>query len=192
MGLPCISGFPDLLTTVSHGELALVDADSGIVAIHPDGKQKSIFPKKVNDKEHGYMVARSHALSPAITRDGVTIAVLANVGCSEDTEKAMLNGAEGVGLYRLEQVYLGHTVPPDTDELVNEMQQTLEAARDCPVNVRLLDVGSDKPLPFMGFLAESNPSLGRRGIRFLREYPELLKTQLRAVLELATDFDIRV
>jgi phosphoenolpyruvate-protein phosphotransferase len=192
MGLPCISGFSDPLTTELQGALALVDADTGIVTIHPRKKQKDIFRKKVEDKEHEYLLARAHATSPAVTRDAVTISVLANVGCSDDTEKAMLNGAEGVGLYRLEQAYLGRVEPPDTDELVSEMRQTLDAARGSPVYVRLLDVGSDKPLPFAGFLAESNPSLGRRGIRFLREYPELLKTQLRAVLELASEFDVRI
>ena len=192
MGLPCISGFPGLLTTVPDGALALVDADTGIVTIRPREKQKVIFRKKVNDKEQEYELARSHALRPAVTKDGVTISVLANVGCNDDTARAMLNGAEGVGLYRLEQAYLGRVEPPNSDELVNEMRQTLDAARGCAVYVRLLDIGSDKPLSFIGFLAESNPSLGRRGIRFLREYPELLKTQLRAVLELAGEFDVRI
>jgi phosphoenolpyruvate-protein phosphotransferase len=192
MGLPCISGFPRLLSTIPHGALALVDADTGTVTLRPREKQKVIFRKKVADKAHIYELARAHALSPAVTRDAVTIQVLANVGCSDDTEKAMLNGAEGVGLYRLEQAYLGRVVPPDTDELVREMRQTLEASRGRPVYVRLLDIGSDKPLPFTGFLAETNPALGRRGIRFLREYPGLLKTQLRAVLELSREFDVRV
>ena len=192
MGLPCISGFPDLLTTVPDGALALVDADTGIVTIRPREKQKVTFLNKVDEKERAYKVALSRASVQAITKDGVTISVLANVGCSDDTERAMLNGAEGVGLYRLEQAYLGRVEPPDTDELVSEMRQTLDAARGCAVYVRLLDIGSDKPLPFIGFLAESNPSLGRRGIRFLREYPELLKTQLRAVLELAGEFDVRI
>jgi phosphoenolpyruvate-protein kinase (PTS system EI component) len=192
MGLPCISGFPRLLSTIPHGALALVDADTGTVTLRPREKQKVIFRKKVADKAHIYELARVHALSPAVTRDAVTIQVLANVGCSDDTEKAMLNGAEGVGLYRLEQAYLGRVVPPDTDELVREMRQTLEASRGRPVYVRLLDIGSDKPLPFTGFLAETNPALGRRGIRFLREYPGLLKTQLRAVLELSREFDVRV
>jgi phosphoenolpyruvate-protein kinase (PTS system EI component) len=192
MGLPCISGFPDLLTTVPDGGLALVDADAGIVTIRPQEKQKAIFLNKVDDKERDYKVALSRASIPAITKDGVTISVLANVGCNDDTETAMLNGAEGVGLYRLEQAYLGRVEPPNCDELVNEMRQTLDAARGCAVYVRLLDIGSDKPLPFIGFMAESNPSLGRRGIRFLREYPELLKTQLRAVLELAGEFDVRI
>jgi phosphoenolpyruvate-protein phosphotransferase len=192
MGLPCISGFPDLLATVPDGALALVDADTGIVTIRPREKQKVIFRKKVDNKQQEYELARSHALSPAVTKDGVTISVLANVGCNDDTARAMLNGAEGVGLYRLEQAYLGRIAPPDTDELLNEMRHTLEAASGCTVHVRLLDAGADKPLPFLGFLAEMNPALGRRGIRLLREYPELLETQLRAMLELSREFDVRV
>ena len=192
MGLPCISGFSHLLTTVPNGALALVDADAGMVTISPREKQQVIFRKKVDDKAHDYKLARSRAMSPAVTKDGVMISVLANVSCSDDTEKAMSNGADGVGLYRLEQAYLGRVVPPNTDELLNEMRLTLDAAKGCTVYVRLLDIGSDKPLPFIGFLAETNPSLGRRGIRFLREYPELLKTQLQAVLELAREFEVRV
>jgi phosphoenolpyruvate-protein kinase (PTS system EI component) len=182
MGLPCISGLPNLMATVPDGALALVDADTGTVTIRPQEKQKVIFRKKVDDKEHAHHLGRERALHPAVTKDGVTISVLANVGCNDDTEKAMLNGAEGVGLYRMERAYLGRVVPPNTNELLNEMRQTLEAAKGRTVCVRLLDIGTDKPLPFMRFLAETNPSLGRRGIRLLREYPELLKTHLRAVL----------
>jgi len=192
MGLPCISGLSNLLTTVPDGALALVDADTGTVTIRPQEQQKEIFRKKSNDKEHAYHLARERALNPAVTKDNVTISVLANVGCKDDTKKAMLNGAEGVGLYRTEQAYLGRVVPPNADELFNEMRQTLEAAKGRTVCVRLLDIGADKPLPFMRFLAESNPSLGRRGIRLLREYPELLKTHLLAVLELTKEFDVRV
>lgn len=192
MGLPCISGLPNLVTTVPDGALALVDADTGTVTIRPREKQQFLFRKKVADKEHAQRLARQHALGPAVTQDDVTISVLANVGCSDDTERAMVNGAEGIGLYRTERAYLGRVVPPNAEELLTEMRRTLAAARDRPVCVRLLDIGTDKPLPFMSFLAETNPALGRRGIRFLREYPELLKTNLRAVLELAREFDVRI
>jgi phosphoenolpyruvate-protein kinase (PTS system EI component) len=92
----------------------------------------------------------------------------------------------------MERAYLGRVVPPNTDELLTEMHQTLAAAKGRTVCVRLLDIGTDKPLPFLKFLAETNPSLGRRGIRLLREYPELLKTNLRAILELSKEFDVRV
>jgi phosphoenolpyruvate-protein phosphotransferase len=192
MGLPCISGLPDLLTTVPDGALALVDGDSGTVTVRPQQTQHSVFRKKVHDKEQVLSLVRERALGPAVTRDNVPISVLANVGCPDDTERAMLNGAEGVGLYRMERAYLGRVVPPNTDELLTEMHQTLAAAKGRTVCVRLLDIGTDKPLPFLKFLAETNPSLGRRGIRLLREYPELLKTNLRAILELSKEFDVRV
>lgn len=192
MGLPCISGITDLLTTVPDGALALVDADTGTVTIRPQKKQRIVFRRKIDNKERAYRLAQERALSPAVTTDGVTISVLANVGCNDDTEKAMANGAEGIGLYRMELAYLGRVVPPTTDELLDEMRQVLVAAKGREVCVRLLDIGADKPLPFLRFLAESNPALGRRGIRLLREYPELLETQLRAVLKLSTEFEIRI
>jgi phosphoenolpyruvate-protein kinase (PTS system EI component) len=192
MGLPCISGLPDLLTSATHGAWALVDADAATVTIEPQENHRTEFRKALGERERAYQVARKRARSPAVTRDDVTISVLANAGCDEDAEKAMLNGAEKVGLYRIERAYLGRVAPPSSDELLDEMQQTLAAARRRTVCVRLLDIGADKPLPFMRFMAETNPSLGRRGILYLREYPELLRTHLRALLGLSRGFDVRV
>lgn len=192
MGLPAIAGIPDLFASVPDNTWALVDADRGAVTIRPDTNDKTVFQEKIKTKARIFETARVHALRPAMTKDGVFISVLANVGCREDTEKAMLNGADGIGLYRIEQVYLGRSVPPDKDELINEMRETLAAAKGHAIYVRLLDIGADKPLPFLGFMAETNPALGRRGIRLLLEYPELLTTQLSAILELSRKFDIRV
>ena len=192
MGLPAISGLVNLFGVVSEGVFALVNADSGLITLRPSAHQSLIFQENIEHNEQVLQEARKHAQSPAITKGGVTISVLANVGCREDTEKAMLNGADGIGLYRIEQAYLGRTVPPNKEELLIEMQETLAAAKGYSVCVRLLDIGADKPLPFLGFMAETNPALGRRGIRLLREYPELLKTQLAAILELSSDFDIRL
>ena len=81
MGLPCISGLPNLVTTVPDGALALVDADTGTVTIRPREEQTLLFRKKVADKEHAQRLARQHALGPAVTQDDVAISVLANVGC---------------------------------------------------------------------------------------------------------------
>jgi phosphoenolpyruvate-protein phosphotransferase len=192
MGLPCISGFADLVATAPDGVLALVDADEGRVTVRPDGDQRTEFRAKVGRKERAYHLAREHARGPALTRKGVAIPVLANVGCQEDTRAAIENGADGVGLYRIEQAHFGRLEPPGAEELFEEMHQTLEPAKGKSVCVRLLDIGADKPLPFLRFMAESNPSLGRRGVRLLREYPELLDTQLRTILALSEEFDIRI
>ncbi len=192
MGLPCISGLHDLEATIPNGALALVDADRGIVTVNPQEEDRLNFEKKKENKKRTQRLAREHAQRPAITKDGVEITVLANVGCSEDTERAILNGAEGVGLYRMERVYIGCAVPPNIDEIYSEMHQTLEAAKNNPVCVRLIDIGTDKPFPFLRFLTEANPALGRRGVRLLREYPELLDTNLRAALKLASEFDLSI
>ncbi len=193
MGMPCVSGIHHLLNSTSDGALALVNGDTGAVIIDPGKEQKTIFNKKVNERQRVLHLAQKRALTPTVTKDNIPISVLANVGCANDTEKAMRNGAEGVGLYRMERAYLGRITPPGADELFTEMHQTLEAAKGHPVCVRLLDIGADKPLPFLQFMAETNSSLGCRGIRLLRKYPELLKTHLQAALELSREgFDVRI
>lgn len=192
MGMPCISGMANLQTTLRSGDCALVNADEGTVTIRPHKKQIYLFRKHVQRKTRCDTLAHIRAQDPAMTKDGIRATVLANVGCNEDTRKAMDHGAEGVGLYRMERAYLASVVPPSVDELLDEMRRTLEPAKGRIVCVRLLDVGGDKPMPFLKFMAETNPSLGRRGIRLLREYPELLKAHLLAVLELSRDFDVSV
>jgi phosphoenolpyruvate-protein phosphotransferase len=192
IGLPCISGLSGLLDVVSRDELALVDACTGVVRLEPSSKQRTAFRKKVVAAAKTRRAMRDQAQGPAITADGTRISVLANVGCREDTETAIHNGAEGIGLYRIEQAYLGRAAPPSADELEHEMRHTLAPVRGRPVYVRLLDVGGDKLLPYLGNCAESNPALGRRGIRLLREYPQLLETQLRVIVQLQNTFDVRI
>ena len=192
MGLPCITNIQDILTTVPAGAHVLVDADAGEITLRPDEADEARFRDKAADRRRLLSVARQRAEEPAITRDGVAIPVLANVGCRDDVEAAMHNGADGIGLYRTEQTYMGRTKPPDADELHDDMRRTLDPARGKPVCVRLLDVGADKPLPFIGFLAETNPALGRRGIRMQIEHPRLMETQLQAILRLSDDFDVSI
>ncbi|OGV70563.1 MAG: phosphoenolpyruvate--protein phosphotransferase [Lentisphaerae bacterium RIFOXYA12_FULL_48_11] len=192
MGMPCIVNIPMILKKVPANAWVLVDANLGEVIVHPQEEHKAGFQKKVSAMQETFVAAQERAKKQAVTLDGVTIAVFANVGCYADTARAMTNGADGIGLYRTEQAYMGRMTPPDVDELLDEMRRTLEPAKGKPVYVRLLDIGADKPLPFIGFLAETNPALGRRGIRLLREYPHLLETQLQAMLKLSQEFDVRI
>jgi len=192
MGIPCISGISDIMARLPKGASALVDAQSGVVTINPTQEMRTAFIEQEHHNAQALRSALTNANKLAVTQDGVNIQVNANVGCNEDACMARENGADGIGLYRLEQFYIGRTLPPSCDELVEEMRHTLEPFKGRPVCVRLLDIGSDKPLPFIGFMAEQNPALGRRGIRLMREYPEVLNTQLQAILTLLDEFDIQL
>ncbi|MDQ8198436.1 phosphoenolpyruvate--protein phosphotransferase [Pelagicoccus enzymogenes] len=192
MGLPCIAQIPNILQRIHSNDTLLVDAESGTVVLHPGEKSKAAFQKKISGRKAAASKISQKAHKPAITLDGVNILVLANIASRADADRAIVNGADGVGLYRTELAYLGMNAPPSENELLEEMQHTLAPFEGKPVNIRLLDIGADKPLPFTGFLAESNPALGRRGIRLLLEYPELLDTQLRAILRLSKESDTRI
>ena len=192
IGLPCVAGLTGLMNTVSEGSFAAIDADDGRAIINPTAAQRKALREKGELREQRIAQARAHALEPALTASGKHIAVLANVGDVEDTGVAVENGADGVGLYRLEQAYLGRQEPPSKEELLAEMQNTLQPAEGLPVYVRLLDVGADKPLLFVEMPIESNPALGQRGVRFLWKYPELLHTQLEALIQLSLDHDLHI
>src|SRR6185436_12912535 len=97
---------------------------------------------------------------PARTLDGTDVTVLANVSCHEDAISAAAHGADGVGLYRLEQFYLSRKTPPTTPELLSELRTLFAPLKGKPITVRLLDLGGDKPLPFLKMPREDNPFLG--------------------------------
>jgi phosphoenolpyruvate-protein phosphotransferase len=189
-GLPCITKIADLPDAEQNGTDALVNATEGTVILCPTDEQIRDYETALAARRDARRNALADARQPATTRDGTRITVLANIGSRRDTEAAVANGAEGIGLYRIENVYLGRQSPPTRRELGDELRQALEPARHLPVCVRLLDMGADKPMPFLSQPVESNPALGRRGYRQLREYPDLLDTQLNALLDLTHDFNL--
>ncbi|MDA3961523.1 MAG: PEP-utilizing enzyme, partial [Planctomycetota bacterium] len=173
MGIPCIAGIAqDQLTQgAGLGARVLIDAVAGSVILDPDADDGTAHSAKVTERAQHLSRSCQQAQLPATTADGRSIAVMANVGSVVDTERAVGSGADGIGLYRIEHIYLGRLSPPTADELAAAMRETLAPAHDLPVYVRLLDAGADKQLPFLNFALEANPSLGQRGIRLLRAYP---------------------
>ena len=192
LGVPCISGIDNIFNRFPEGDMALIDGELGMVTVNASRKMQAAFQNKIQVQARALLEAHRKAKLPIENEKGVRITVDANIGGYSDTCKAAHNGADGIGLYRLEQFYIGRIKPPACEELVEELAQTLSPMKGERVCIRLLDIGADKPLPFLGFMTESNPALGRRGIRLLREYPELLKTQLNAILNLLSDFDIHI
>lgn len=192
IGLPCLAQLPGVVDKVQNGMFAQVDAESCIATINPDERSRADFYSKVNRSRRMTLAARQHAHESAVSLDGVSVNVLANIGSVEDAQEAAANGADGVGLYRIEKFYIGRQTPPDKAQLMTELKKTLDISGAGVMTVRLLDVGADKPLPFLDSFREPNPSLGCRGVRLLLRYPDLLRTQLRALLQLSTHHDIRV
>jgi phosphotransferase system enzyme I (PtsI) len=117
---------------------------------------------------------------------------MANVGCREDVEHAVASGADGIGLYRTEHIYLSRQSPPSERTVLQRLREALSSMPDKPVVLRLLDAGGDKKMPFLNVEPEQNPFLGKRGIRLLLEHEDLLTIQLRAFLRISTDHDIRI
>jgi phosphotransferase system enzyme I (PtsI) len=192
LGIPAVGQIADVLQHIPPEEMVLVDGSRGTVLVSPDSDTLTSFERR---KEH-YQVhitkAKEHCHDPANTQDGANIEVMANITCREDAEQALENGADGIGLYRLESFYLSRKILPSEQELVEEMKQTLLPVKEQRITIRVLDVGGDKELPFLPLPHEENPFLGRRGVRLLLAYPDLLDTQLNAIMRLSRLFDIRI
>ena len=136
--------------------------------------------------------AQSKACDPAVTRDGVLVRVEANVAGARDIGPAVAAGADGVGLLRTELLFLESDHLPGEREQETAYREVAEGLGGRPLTLRTLDVGADKPLPYLPLEGEQNPNLGLRGIRLSLRHPELLLTQLRAVLRVAADHPLRV
>lgn len=192
LGIPTVAQIPNLTRTITDGDTVVVDGFRGEVIHHPDAATRARYGGKIKRAEHELSRAQTLSREPACTADGTAVAVLANVGWREDAVAAVANGADGVGLYRLEQFYLARKTPATVPELLEELRATFAPVRHQPLTVRLLDLGGDKPLPFLKLPPEDNPFLGQRGVRLLLRFPDLLETQLRALLEFSRDHDVRI
>jgi phosphoenolpyruvate-protein phosphotransferase len=193
LGIPAVSGIENVIRKIPLGHTVLVDGTEGTVIVAPDQAATNVFRGRQAELTAHEVLAREQARAPTTTREGELVAVLANISCREDAELAAEYGADGVGLYRIEHLYFGRDDLPNEDELIDSMQATLAAFdKDRPVTLRLLDTGGDKPLPFLDYPSESTPLLGRRGVRFLLDFPDLLATQLRAFIRLAALRRIRI
>ncbi len=192
LGIAAVAEIPDLLQKIHQDDVLLVDGFSGKVTVNPDAETEDIFRTRVKKQHSLRAVQLEKCHEPATTEDGVAIRVMANVGCGEDVQLAAENGADGIGLYRIEQYYLSRKNPPSEQELVREITNSLQPIGDKPVTIRLLDAGGDKNIPFIEMPFETNPFLGRRGIRLLLAYPELAGTQIRAILRTCAEYDVAI
>jgi len=182
MGVPMVVALGQGMAAVADGTPLILDADAG--AVIPDPAPGRLVQARATIAARAAAEAAALAAGdrPAAMADGLPIAVFANLGSVADAETAAAMRAEGCGLLRTEFLFLDRTTAPSLDEQAADYRGVMAALPDRPVVIRLLDVGGDKPAPYLAIPAEENPALGQRGIRVALARPEVLETQLRAIL----------
>jgi len=190
--IPTITEIPGILSLVTSGTELLVDGFHGTLVIAPQPPTRTEFQSRIEKWRATLVRCKAACREPARTLDGQLITVEANIGIDDDVELAIDNGADGVGLLRIEQIYFARPIPPTEDELFGELKRLIIPLGNRPVTIRLLDVGGDKPLSYLSLPTSPNPVLGRRGVRLLLGYSQLVRTQFGAILRLSNEHSLRV
>lgn len=192
LGIPAVVGVGNALDDVTEGEPLAIDGGAGAVWIRPSEAIAERLRREQAAAAERSASARSQASEPAHTVDRISIEVAANIGRPEEATGAREAGADGVGLFRTEFLFMGRDDMPTEDEQADAYARAADALEGRPLLLRTLDAGADKPIPYLHQASEENPFLGVRGIRLGFERPELLATQLRAILRAAEGRHLRV
>ena len=190
--IPTLAGLPGLLSQIRRGDEVLVDAFREALIISPERETRRDFEQRLEQYRASLFVCRGECGKPAITRDGQAVSVEANLAAHAGSDMVMENGADGVGLLRIEELYFTRALPPSEEELFSELQRLVAPLREKPVTIRLLDVGGDKAIPSLRLPFESNTLLGKRGVRLLLAYPQLARIQIKTLLRLSQSQEIRI
>ncbi len=191
MEIPAFVGIEGIKQSVTDGDFIILDALDKQIIINPDQDTKVIYQQKAE----GYKKMKDELESmnhlPATTTDGKTVELFANVGSITDAQMAASRGAEGIGLFRSEFLYMENSKFPTEEEQFAAYKQAVEAIKN-PMIVRTLDIGGDKALSYYKFDVEENPFLGWRAIRICLDLKDVFKTQLRAILRASAYGDVRI
>ncbi|WP_148713825.1 phosphoenolpyruvate--protein phosphotransferase [Chitinolyticbacter meiyuanensis] len=186
LNIPAICGIEEAVLQLANGTPVILDGTKGTLRKNPS----QVEVTQIRDKQAALAKKRAEelasAMHPAITRDGTRVEVVANIGGLDEAKQGVELGGEGVGLLRSEFLYLERTDAPSEQEqtqIYSDIAKALGTERT--LVIRTLDVGGDKPLPYLPMPAEENPFLGVRGIRLCLAAPEILRTQVRAILRAA-------
>ena len=182
LGLPALVAAGVGLREVAEGATLFLDADAGLLHVDPPAERLVAARLQVQERAKARAAALTAAAEDCVTRDGVRIEAFANLGSVADADAAVANGAEGCGLLRTEFLFLERDSAPDVGEQAALYGEIARRMRGRSVIVRLLDIGGDKPAPYLPMAPEENPALGLRGIRASLAMPEMLDMQLRAIL----------
>ncbi|MBP1743947.1 MAG: ptsI [Firmicutes bacterium] len=190
--IPAVVGMADITCSVSTGDLVIVDGVKGEVLINPDSGTLSHYRALKETYEIEKKQLRSLIGKKIIDKNGRHIEIAANIGSPEDVSKVLENGAEGIGLFRTEFLYMDRESMPDEEEQYEAYKTVLEKMENKPVVIRTLDIGGDKRLKYLEMPDELNPFLGYRATRLCLDRPEIFKIQLRALLRASVYGNLKI
>lgn len=190
--IPAVVGLKTIVSEIQQGETVIVDGIEGKVIVNPSEAELDDYRKRQKRYEAEKEALKRLVSEPSVTADYVRVELAANIGSPQDAQLAKENGAEGVGLFRTEFLYMDRTDLPTEEEQFEAYKHVAETFGEHPVVIRTLDIGGDKELPYLDLPDELNPFLGYRAIRMCLDRPELFKTQLRAVLRASAFGNIKM
>ncbi|MEN9935320.1 MAG: hypothetical protein RLZZ387_1899 [Chloroflexota bacterium] len=188
--IPAVVGLGPAILSLRNGAALILDGDASLAIVEADPADRELYEQRIVG--HNAAVERRRALrsEPGRTADAHPVALLANIGRPEEARIALEQGAEGVGLFRTEFLFLDRPTPPSEEEQFAAYCETLRVMDGRVVVARTLDVGGDKQLPYLGLPHEVNPALGVRGLRLCMRRPDLFHVQVRALLRAAVFGDL--
>lgn len=192
LGIPAAVGAGERVLTMANDTLLILDGDRGRYTVAPSEERLASAEQRLADQRRREAEAWEARHQLAQTHDGHRVEVAANLGNTAHAADAVERGAEGVGLLRTEFIFMAHAAMPDLATQVEEYREATDALDGRPLVARTLDVGGDKPLPYWPVPQEDNPFLGLRGIRLALTRPEVLETQLRALLMASVGRPLRI
>ncbi|GAD13193.1 phosphoenolpyruvate--protein phosphotransferase [Geobacillus kaustophilus] len=190
--IPAVVGTKAITAEVQNGDIVIVDGLDGQVVVNPSPELLARYEEKRARYEEQKAEWAKLVDQPTVTADGVHVELAANIGTPDDVKGALANGAEGIGLYRTEFLYMGRSELPTEDEQFAAYKTVLEKMDGKPVVVRTLDIGGDKELPYLHLPKEMNPFLGFRAIRLCLEMQDMFRTQLRALLRASVHGNLKI
>jgi phosphocarrier protein FPr len=192
LGLPAIVGVDESMLALPEKTPVILNGNDGTLTVNPAAEVLERAKLAQRRWLEYRRFAQDQAQSPAVTQDGRRVEVTANAGSVADAAEALKMGADGIGLLRTEFLFLERATAPSEDEQFGVYRAIAETMKTLPVIVRTLDIGGDKPLPYIHLKPEMNPFLGERGIRLCLNRPELFREQLRAILRAAPFGNLRL
>lgn len=180
--IPAVCGAKDIIKRVKHGDEIILDGFTGRIILHFDEPTKQSYLQKRDDYHQQLEQLHDYIGHASKTKDGYITKLYANIGSPKDLESVFYHDSEGIGLFRTELLYMDRHQLPTEDEQFESYRVVLESMQSKEVTIRTLDIGGDKYLSYLKLNHELNPFLGQRAVRLTLAYPELFKTQLRALL----------